>query len=157
MMWPSSVRAPVSPVPIQQQQGFTLLETLVVIAILAMVATSIPFISRGGGIELRGLGRELATELRGLRETAIRNHLMTEFTLEPQTGSYQLGGEEVVLPPGVTVTYVVSEPPLIGDAPDHLAFYPDGSSTGGTITLTRGGALVTLSIGWMDGRISIDG
>jgi general secretion pathway protein H len=143
--------------PALQQPGFTLLEMLIVIAILAMVATSIPFMSRGSGIELRGLGHELATELRGLREAAIRNHAVTEFTLEPQTGSYQLGSEEVALPPGVTVTYVVSEPPLIGDAPEHLAFYPDGSSTGGTITLTRSGALVTLSIGWMDGRISING
>jgi general secretion pathway protein H len=136
--------------------GFTLLELLVVLAIMAIVAFSVPFIGHGG-TELRGLGHELAAELRQLRQTAVRGHAVTEFILEPQRGGYRIGEESLALPPGVSLTYTVSEPPLIGEALDHLAFYPDGSSTGGTLTVSRGDVLVTVRIGWMDGRIVIDG
>lgn len=137
--------------------GFSLLEMLVVLAIVALVATSIPFISHGGGTELRGLGSEVATALRGLRETAIRSQQEAEFTLAPQSGGYRLGDRLVALPPGVTLGVSVAEPPLLGDLADHVVFYPDGSSTGGTITLSRGGVSVTITIGWMDGRIATDG
>lgn len=122
-----------------------------------VAATSIPFIGRGGSVELRGFGYDLAAHLRDLRESAIRDHVITEFTLVPQSGSYRLGDVELALPPTVTVTYSVSEPPLIGDSPDHLVFYPDGSSTGGTLMVSRGDVVLRLDVGWMDGRISIDG
>ena len=140
----------------RHQQGFTLLEMLVVLVILGLVTAAIPLIHHGGA-ELRGLGYELATELRDLRQAAIRTRMVTEFALNSQAGSYQLGDRDVVLPPGVTLSYVVSEPPLVGDALDHLAFYPDGSSPGGTLTLARDGVVIVVAVGWMDGRISIDG
>src|ERR1700735_2939271 len=88
-----------------RQSGFTLLELLVVLAIITMVATAIPFVSTGGGTELHGLGYELAAELSDLRESAIRGHVVTEFSLEPQISGYRIGHETSALPPGVTLNY----------------------------------------------------
>jgi general secretion pathway protein H len=140
-----------------RQHGFTLLEMLVVLAILAaVVATAMPAIGHGG-TELRGQAYELAAELRGLRAAATRSGAVTEFALDPGTGSYFLGDAKVALRHGVILTYRVGDPPLVGDTIDHLAFYPDGSSSGGTITLEHDGGRMTLTIAPMDGRIAIDG
>jgi len=137
--------------------GFTLFEMLVVLVILGIVATAFPFMRHGTGIELRGLGHELAAELGDLRAGAIRTEQVTELTLNPQNGSYQLAGRVVALPAGVAMTYTEGEPPLIGDTVDHLAFYPDGSASGGTISLSRDGIVVVVTVSPMDGRIRIDG
>ena len=139
------------------QAGFTLLELLIVLVILGLMALAVPFIGQDKSTELRGFGYALAVELRDLRETAIRRGAVTEFAPDPRSGGYEIGNEPRTLPPGVTLTYIVGEPPLVGDALDHLAFYPDGSSTGGTLRLARRGVVLTIQIGWMDGRITIDG
>jgi type II secretory pathway pseudopilin PulG len=144
----------------RQQPASRLLEMLIVLAILAMVATAIPFIGRGGGTELRGLGHELAAELQ--RICAIPRSAaapVTEFTAaEPQTGGYQLGDRGGGLPPGVTVTYiVVSEPPLVGDAPTIWPSIPMAARPAARFALIRGSVqIVTLSIaGWMAGSRSM--
>ena len=73
------------------ESGFTLVEILVVLAIIGAVAiVTVPYILAGmPGLQLRAAADDMAATLQGLHEQAIRERVTTELTLDPETRAFR--------------------------------------------------------------------
>lgn len=144
------------------QRGFTLLELIVALSIgallMALVATSLS--SSASKVEMRSAARRMATALRYTRSQAIvlREEQVFEITVDPEGSSYRVPGKErdYELPKAIGVTLTTAEMELTGDQSGGIRFYPDGSSTGGSITLTTEDFEQTLDVVWLTGEVTLN-
>ena len=138
--------------------GFTLIEMFVVLAILgfalAMVAryAALP----RSGLDLRGSAGAVASGLRLARSEAIlRNHSVA-FDLDLAGHRFRSGSGKVQpLPPRLAIELLtISGERRKGNAGD-IRFNPDGSSSGGRISLADGGRKIMIGVDWLTGRVSV--
>jgi general secretion pathway protein H len=129
------------------QTGFTLLEMIVVLAILGLALGLV--ISRGpmhsARLDADVAARELTAALRLARGRAIAEDRPVAVALA--ANSYLVDGSAVHRVP-VDVT-------LAGNA--AIRFAPDGSSSGGTIVVQAAASRVTIGVDWLTGRVGAQG
>jgi general secretion pathway protein H len=127
------------------QAGFTLLELLVVLAIAGLlVSIAAPFTVRIiEDAALRADVRELSTDLRGLRQSAIdRQETVTATALAKNARPWLIAGT------GRRVQFRVA-------GPAHtIAFFPDGTSSGGTLYLREGTRSLSVHVAWPTGAVT---
>ena len=140
----------------RHRPGMTLLEVLVVIAIIALLVAALPLRGFGAldGVELRAAGRDLATHLRRARATAMENGAAERFVLDVQTGRYGRAGEQS-LPEDLNIRFDTARQELLGADAGSVVFMPDGSATGGAITLTRDDRQVRVEVAWLTGQVKL--
>ncbi|MCH8917439.1 MAG: GspH/FimT family pseudopilin [Proteobacteria bacterium] len=139
--------------------GFTLLELLVVLAIVAlMTAIAAPrFAAALPGAELDSGARKLAAGLREARSMAVSTNRAVPFTLRGGANLYTIGrgGESRQLPGKLAITLVTGSREIIGANQGSIRFFPDGSSTGGRIELKGAGGKRSIEVDWLTGRIRL--
>jgi general secretion pathway protein H len=137
------------------ERGFTLLELLVVLVILSLMLTLAPSLMAGGGAKLRVAARDLTFDLRQLRDNAIRDGITTSLTLDAAHHGYQLNPANRLrpLPQDADLTLTPGAPPLVGDPTPEIIFYPDGSSSGGTLTLEDRTVSYAVRVDWVGGQL----
>jgi general secretion pathway protein H len=118
------------------QGGFTTIELLVVmatIALLAGLATPL-YAVVADAVRFRTAARGIAAELREARGIALRTGEPVAIAFDPGGQGYGLAGTArwVSLPGDLALRWTPG--PLAGEA-GHLAFFPDGSSSGGELWL----------------------
>jgi general secretion pathway protein H len=138
--------------------GFTLIEMLVVMAILGLslvlVAGFRPPWSKGLAID--ATAAELAAQLRLVRSEAIAGNQSAALVVDLAARSYRGGGAAPrPLPPGLAVELVTVAGERQTGALGGIRFHPDGSSTGGRIVLADGARRVAVGVDWLTGRISV--
>lgn len=124
--------------------GFTLMEMLVVLALLAVVAgIALPVARRqNDGVALRATAHQLAAHMRTARGAAIRDS--AEKTLVLDAGGRRYWVE------GVTKVQALAKGVELRVA-GALRFYPDGTSTGGTVVLAGGGSAAEITLDTLTG------
>ncbi len=139
--------------------GFTLLELLVVLAIVAlMTAIAAPrFAAALPGAELDSGARKLAAGLREARSLAVSTNRAVPFTLRGGANLYTIGrgGESRQLPGKLAITLVTGRREISGANQGSIRFFPDGSSTGGRIELKGAGGKRSIEVDWLTGRIRL--
>jgi general secretion pathway protein H len=138
--------------------GFTLIEVIVVLAILgftlALVTAYKPPWSSGLGV--KGTAAELASGLRLARSEAIAHNRSVAFSLDVGGHLYRVGASpERRLPARLTLELLTISGENRGPGIGDIRFHPDGSSTGGRITLADGQRRMAVGVDWLTGRISV--
>ena len=140
-------------------RGFTLVELLVVLLIMSvlLVAAPIAFDRVLPGLQLRSDARNVASVLREARAQAIRANREATVTVDVAERTYYLGddGTSQRFSEGVTVTLKTAESELLEPDVGRIRFFPDGTSTGGMVSLDRGGRTYNIAVDWLYGRVQI--
>ena len=144
-----------TPAP-RQSAGFTLIEVLVVLTILALtMAVVVPAINRGLSMSLGDVARDVQIGLRKARSDAVTQQKSQAFTLDTQRREFQIPGRATTqLPEGIELTASIAQSEA-RNGKAAVRFYPDGSSTGGRIGVQQGDTQLLINIDWLTGRVSL--
>ncbi len=138
--------------------GFTLLEMLVVLAIMSMTiaATTISIRGSGGVVRVQPLAVRVAADLKLARAEAIAQNRSVEVAFNAVTHAYQVQGSRspVALPSSIGFTLATPEEFRRSADGAHLIFFADGSSTGGRLTLSDKRLSITLIVDWLTGAVT---
>lgn len=141
------------------QRGFTLLEMLLVLAIMAMVlAVAPPLLSAAmPGLQLKGSARSIAAALRQARSKAITEGRATtlDVDLEQRQAQVDGSGNSVSIPSSIEIVLTTADQELTDEQHGRIRFYPDGTSTGGRVALKHGSSGYDIDVDWLTGRIQI--
>jgi general secretion pathway protein H len=134
-------------------RGFTLLELLVVLAIMVLLAGAWPFAAPRlfPTQQLRNEAQRLIAALRSTRTTARISGVSQSVELLAAGEGYQTSSEPHQLPAGVIARMRNQE----ASRPSGVMFFPDGSSTGGVIDLKLPSRTVSVEVGKITGRAEL--
>ncbi len=131
----------------RNSDGYTLLELLVVMAILStLAAVAIPVASRSvESAMLNSDVRETVVELRRLESEAVAR----------QTTISVSQGKEGTLSFSTGESWTVPSGSVIALTSPRVSFYPDGTSGGGALEVSRGGDNITIAVAWLSGDVEV--
>ena len=142
-----------------RQQGFTLLEMVCVLAIIAlMAAVLLPIIPRETSrSRLQAYALQAATLLKADRDAAIRRHIDVATLVDAGGRAIRAGASQATLrvPDDVRFDAVLPQTCQRQVALSTIRFFADGTSCGGTIVLTRFEAGYEVRVNWLTGRVEI--
>lgn len=135
-------------------RGFTLLEVLVVLVILGLAMTLVvPVIGRSMQSSMSDVARNLELEMRRARSEAVTQQRNTLFWVDVVSRGYGTGHRELGEIPALYSISARTADLANADSRAGLLFFPDGSSSGGSVTLRHGGEALTLEVDWLTGRV----
>ena len=134
------------------EAGFTLIELMVVLAILALVyaivfPTVTMFFDRP---RTERAGDALATALTEARAEAIARVRSLRFIVEADRRSWRYGDRRGAAPAGTFLDLTAA-----GAIGNGILFYADGTSSGGHIKLRSGEVARIVTVDWLTGRASV--
>ena len=140
-------------------RGFTLLELLVVLSIAALVVViAVPrFHQAVPGTRLKAAALALAESMREARSTAIRENDRSGVVLDVNSGHFAVMGTNEIqrLPNSLQLSLVTAKSEILSDGLAAIRFYPDGSSSGGRVTLADGERSYDVEVDWFTGKATI--
>jgi len=140
-----------------RKNGFTLLEMLVVIMIIALMTTIVGLNLRGKqSTDLDSVGRTLVADLRYVRSKALVGSADSAITVDVAGRNYfsQDAAIDRSLPQDISIAITVDEHDISGTL-GSIVFYPDGSSSGGKIRLIKNGRQLEVVTTWLNGYVSM--
>lgn len=141
------------------QHGFTLLELLVVLVIAVLLVAVVPPLISGmsGATELRSAARQLAAGLRFARNEAVTRQREAILTLDLSKHRFAVSGDprEIALPESLSLHLYTAQSELLDQATGNIRFFPDGSSTGGAVTVSGPKLAYRINVDWLTGAIAI--
>ncbi|MGC2459128.1 MAG: GspH/FimT family protein [Gallionellaceae bacterium] len=139
--------------------GFTMLELMVVMVLMVLVyAIVVPKISSAlPGTELKSAARELAAGLRKARSQAITHKEEATLTLDVEQHHFEISGDDhsYAVSPRLDISLYTAQSELSQDKVGAIRFYPDGSSTGGRISVSFGERKYQVDVDWLTGQVTI--
>ncbi|MBC8218789.1 MAG: prepilin-type N-terminal cleavage/methylation domain-containing protein [Planctomycetes bacterium] len=150
--------------------GFTVIEILIVVVILAIAAmTAIPMISSAGSIQVRSAGNMIAADLEYAKSLAITKGQRFSVVFDTSAESYSIEDQD-----GTTIAHPVKKGfDYVMDLQDegldkvditganfsgasHVEFdYLGSPDDGGAVTVQGGGITVTISVEPVTGYITV--
>ena len=149
-------------ITLPSEAGFTLIEMIVVLAVLGLVAGLV--LARGAprsaGLEMRAATGAVAQAMRVARTQAILSNRPVLVLFDSRAGTLRVGAATARSLPAGTAMNVVSTADLAAmqagaGGPAGIAFLPDGSSSGGRVELARGARRARVGVDWLTGRVTV--
>ncbi|HTZ77567.1 MAG TPA: GspH/FimT family pseudopilin [Stellaceae bacterium] len=141
------------------ERGFTLIELVVVLAILALATALVTPLLSGGRdrAEFNATVREVAAALRETRNLAMTRDRSEVLLVDVAHGVLRWGARPVDhrVPGSIRLALLTTTGERTGETSGDIRFFPDGSSTGGHVTLMQGERRSDVFVDWLSGRISI--
>jgi general secretion pathway protein H len=141
------------------QRGFTLLEMVCVLAIIAlMAAVLLPFVPhQTSRSRLQAYALQAATLLKADRNAAIEHGASVATLVDAASRVIHSGGSRMTvrIPEDVRFDAVLPETCHRQAALSTIRFFANGASCGGSIVLTRLDAGYEIRVNWLTGRVEI--
>jgi general secretion pathway protein H len=139
-------------------RAFTLLEMLAVIILIGIAAAAVSISVTHGlaSARINAAAGELAATLRATRTQAIMHGQQRVFQVDTRQATYRGADQrDVRLPKGLDLSVTSAASDQSGGDIARIRFFPDGSSTGGRITLRSGRREWHVNVSWLTGAISV--
>jgi general secretion pathway protein H len=135
-----------------------LIEVLTAIAIVAVItATTVPSFMRAvASARFNASVREVFNALKTARHEARQGRRETTLTLDTEAITYVVDGNErrLSVPEGAMLALVTAESEIVDSDAGAIRFFPDGSSTGGTVTIAYQDRSASIDVDWLTGRVT---
>jgi len=135
--------------------GFTLLELLVVLAIVGMVGVlTMPTLAPpSDALRLQAAAGEIIQTFRRARSSAIARNTDVAVTIDVDKHTVHWpAGQLLRVDRDITAQLKVAEPEPSAPARGSFRFFADGSSTGGNVTLKLKHKETHICVDWLSGR-----
>jgi general secretion pathway protein H len=143
---------------VDREGGFSLIEVVAVMLIIALVAGLAVAFTRGTGrAQLRAVALETAALFRRERLGAILTGRDRGVSLDGERRVLVGDGGGVVAIPQDVVVNVVGIDERWSGRQAVVGFHPDGASSGTVLTLSRQGAEYEVRVNWYTGGVAIEG
>lgn len=139
-------------------RGFTLLELMLVLAIVALATLlGAGAIGRGmDGLRLRSAANGIAAQLRFTRAQALATGEPQRFTIDPAAHAWEAPkGRHGEVPASASVAFIGAREVQPSEGVGAIVFFPDGAATGGRVRLRQGGATWQVDVAWLTGQVSV--
>jgi general secretion pathway protein H len=140
-------------------RGFTLLEVMIVLVLAGIIyAVLLAVPMRTSMADLKASARIMASGLRQAQSTAMATRRDASLTVDVEAREFAMSGDPEVrkLPDGIDLKLYTAQSEVSSERRGAIRFYPDGSSTGGRITLTSGERKFLVDVDWLTGRVTIN-
>jgi len=141
------------------ERGFTLLEMVCVIALVAMVAAVLlPLVPRNTSrARLQGYAIEAASLLKADRNVAIRRGTEVSTLVDATSRAIRSGAtaQLIRIPDDVRFEALLPQSCRQRAALSTISFFADGMNCGGAIALTRLDSSYEIRVNWLTGRVEI--
>jgi general secretion pathway protein H len=138
--------------------GFTLLEMIVVLAIIGLATLFIGFgrTPLSATTEARAAAEAISGALRSARSEALMTDRSVWFELDTATPSYRWGQRpSAQLSRDLRLGMLTSSGQQITKSVGRIRFDPDGGSTGGDVSIAGGNLIWQVGVDWISGRVSV--
>jgi len=140
-------------------RGFTLIELAVVlfIMVLGFAVVGINLSAGHESTEIRAAARDIVSALRYARGQALIRSEETTVTIDFAENTYQISTRDKVykIPDEIEMTLVTAQTETGGEGRASIRFFPDGSSTGGRLTVERDQFVWQIDINWLTGQAEL--
>jgi len=158
---------PLRPRPHAASAGFTLIEVLVVLALMATAFALFAGALLGAlpGQQLRAATGLLAAEMRATRARALATGIDQSFFVDTEAREWRSGASDAGhglrgaarrsgrLDAALTLGATVAREEQPGPGVAAIRFFADGSSTGGRIVVRHGAAAWHVDVNWLTGAV----
>jgi general secretion pathway protein H len=140
------------------QRGFTLIEIVIVVTLIAAISVVLMATIGGGmdGLRMRTAAKEIASELRHARAQAMAKGEVQKFVINPAqrtwTSAENRSGE---LPKKITVAFIGARELQPRRGEGAIVFFEDGASSGGRVQLRQERAAWNIDVAWLTGEVSL--
>jgi general secretion pathway protein H len=135
------------------------MEILLVVTLVAMlVGVTAPLLTNAvAGAQLKSAAREIAAALRHARNIAVSKQQEAAVSIDVQSRRYRVSSEQRdrALPGEVELKVFGAASESPDDTVGGVRFFPDGSSTGGRITVAMGERGYRIDVDWLLGKVTL--
>jgi general secretion pathway protein H len=159
----ASFSRPRFPVPrfrrAQRARGFTLIEILAVIVLIAIGVTIAAVSLHGTGRgRLDAAAQQVAAGLRDTRTRAMATSQPQAFAVDLRAHTFSAPGRDPrKLPAAAAVQVTSAAEDTTGQGVARIRFFPDGSSSGGHVELSEAHRTVRIDVDWLTGAVAVSG